>query len=253
MSDLVRFTARQRVEHVSVMLLFTVLVITGMPQKYFEADLSAAVVHALGGVAATRLVHRVAGVLFSATLVLHLAVAAWQISRRELGKLAMVPGLQDYRDAIATLRWYLGLSKEKALFDRYDYRQKFEYWGMVAGSLIMVFTGFALLFPAAVAGLAPGQLIPAARLAHSQEGLMAFLVVIVWHVYNAHLNPDVFPFDRSIFTGRISRHRMLEEHPLELARIEGRPAPVAPAHPTPMHPAGLDPAAPPAEGPPSAA
>ncbi|HET9751509.1 MAG TPA: hypothetical protein VFP52_01055, partial [Myxococcales bacterium] len=120
MSDIVRFSVRQRAEHLFVMVLFTVLVITGMRQKYFEAELSAQVVHALGGVASTRLLHR-------------------------------------------------------------------------------------------AAGLAPGQLIPAARVAHSQEGLMAFLVVIVWHVYNALLGPDVFPFDSSIFTGRISRHRMLEE------------------------------------------
>jgi cytochrome b subunit of formate dehydrogenase len=223
MTDIVRFTARQRAEHFSVMILFTVLVITGMPQKYFEAALSAKVVHALGGIAATRLVHRIAGVLFAGTLVAHLAVAVWQVATRRIGRLAMIPGKQDYRDAVDTLRWYLGLSKEKALFDRYDYRQKFEYWGMVAGSLIMVVTGFSLLFPTAVASLLPGQVIPAAKLAHSQEGLMAFLVVIVWHIYNAHLNPDVFPFDRSIFTGRISRHRMIEEHPLELARIEGRP------------------------------
>jgi hypothetical protein len=44
-------------------------------------------------------------------------------------------------------------------------------------------------------------------------------VVITWHIYNAHLNPDVFPFDRTIFDGRISRHRMEHEHPLELERM----------------------------------
>jgi formate dehydrogenase subunit gamma len=48
---------------------------------------------------------------------------------------------------------------------------------------------------------------------------MAFLVVILWHIYNAHLSPDVFPFDKSIFTGKISLERMEHEHPLELARI----------------------------------
>jgi cytochrome b subunit of formate dehydrogenase len=223
MSDIVRFSVRQRAEHFSVMVFFTVLVITGMPQKYYEASFSAALVHALGGINATRLIHRIAGVLFALTIVAHLAVAIWQVVTRRLTRLAIVPGRQDYRDALATLRWYLGLSKQKPLFDRYDYRQKFEYWGMVAGSMIMVATGFVLLFPVVIGSLVPGQLIPAAQVAHSQEGLMAFLVVIVWHIYNAHLNPDVFPFDWSIFNGKISRHRMLEEHPLELARIEGRP------------------------------
>ena len=55
---------------------------------------------------------------------------------------------------------------------------------------------------------------------------MAFLVVIVWHIYNAHLSPDVFPFDTSIFTGDISVERMHHEHPLELERMvktEGAP------------------------------
>jgi cytochrome b subunit of formate dehydrogenase len=108
-------------------------------------------------------------------------------------------------------------------YDRYDYKQKFEYWGLVAGNIIMVATGFILFFPAETAAFLPGQIIPAAKVAHSNEGLMAFLVITIWHIFNAHLNPDVFPFDGSMFTGKISRERMLHEHPLELARIEGRP------------------------------
>jgi len=107
-------------------------------------------------------------------------------------------------------------------FDRYDYRMKFEYWGLVAGNIIMVLTGFVLYFPTVAARLVPGEIIPAAKVAHSNEGLMAFLVITIWHIYNAHLNPDVFPFDTSIFTGKISRARMLHEHPLELARMEGK-------------------------------
>ncbi len=237
MRDIVRFSVRQRAEHASVMVLFTVLVITGMPQKYYDAAFSGTLVHLMGGVGATRLIHRIAGVLFALTIVAHLGVAIWQVATRRLSQLAIVPRRQDYLDALATLRWYLGLSKQKPLFDRYDYRQKFEYWGMVAGSMIMVATGFVLLFPVVVGSLLPGQLIPAAQVAHSMEGLMAFLVVIVWHIYNAHLNPDVFPFDWSIFNGKISRHRMIEEHPLELARIEGVPVEsIVPKPETPASP-----------------
>ncbi|MGE5047933.1 MAG: formate dehydrogenase subunit gamma [Deltaproteobacteria bacterium] len=218
-----RFSVWQRVEHFVIMVFFTLLVLTGMPQKYFASGFSAKVVAWFGGIDSTRLLHRISGFIFAGLVMAHLAISIWQLATRRLTVLHIVPHKQDYRDAMKTLRYYLGLSKEPARFDRYDYRQKFEYWGMVAGSLIMTFTGFILFWPALVASILPGQLIPAAKVMHSYEGLMAFLVVIVWHLYNAHLSPDVFPFDTSIFTGKISRERMEHEHPLELERIEGKP------------------------------
>ena len=132
----------------------------------------------------------------------------------------MIPGRKDFVDAIKTLRYYLGASEEQARFDRFDYRQKFEYWGLVMGGLLMVATGMVLYFPLVVTRLLPGVAIPIAKVAHSNEGLMAFLVVITWHIYNAHLNPDVFPFDKTIFTGKISLDRMKHEHPLELERLK---------------------------------
>jgi hypothetical protein len=48
---------------------------------------------------------------------------------------------------------------------------------------------------------------------------MAFLVVLTWHLYNAHLAPGVFPFNPTIFTGRISRAHLREHHPLEYERL----------------------------------
>ena len=213
-----RFSLRQRIEHFGVMVVFTLLVVTGMPQKYFTFGFSRLVVQALGGIRTVQLVHRVAGFVFAALVLGHLALAVAETVTRRVQLFSIVPSRKDFRDAVVTVRYYLGLSKEQAFFDRYDYRQKFEYWGMVAGSLIMVFTGLMLFFPTWVARFLPGQLIPAAKMMHSMEGLMAFLVVIVWHIYNAHLNPDVFPFDKSIFTGEISLERMEKEHPLELKR-----------------------------------
>jgi hypothetical protein len=41
-------------------------------------------------------------------------------------------------------------------------------------------------------------------------------------MWNSVFAPEVFPMDTAIFTGKISRERMLHEHPLELARIEGK-------------------------------
>lgn len=216
--SVVRFTRVQRAEHVAVMLLFAVLSVTGLPQKFFDHRWAQVLVGWLGGVDVARWFHRVAGVMFAVLVVAHLSRLIWQVAFGG-SHLSMVPNRQDFRDAIITLRYYLGASDHQARFDRFDYRQKFEYWGLVMGAAVVVSTGIVLLYPLALTSFLPGELVPAAQVAHSNEGLLAFLVVIIWHIYNAHLNPDVFPFDKSIFTGRISRERMRHEHPLEFERL----------------------------------
>ena len=65
-------------------------------------------------------------------------------------------------------------------------------------------------------------MIPAAKAAHSNEALLAFLVIVVWHLYNSIFSPEVFPLDTAIFTGKISVSRMKHEHPLEYERITGQ-------------------------------
>jgi formate dehydrogenase subunit gamma len=225
----VRFSSRQRVEHLLVMLLFIVLAITGFPQKFSDAAWARWLVDAMGGIEVARALHRGAGIAFAVLTFVHLGVAAVLVATGK-SRPSMIPGRKDFVDAITTLKYYLGLTEVQARFDRFDYRQKFEYWGLVMGGILMVGTGLVLYFPLLVTTYLPGVLIPVAKVAHSNEGLMAFLVVLTWHIYNAHLNPDVFPFDKTIFTGKISRHRMEHEHPLELDRLTGKAAATAESH-----------------------
>ena len=214
-----RFSLKQRVEHVLAMGVFTVLCVSGLPQKFYTAGWAEALVGAFGGIDRMRLVHRAAGTALAASTVLHFASALLAVSSRRI-PLRMIPTRKDFGDAVGTLRYYLGASSVHPKFDRFDYRQKFEYWGLVMGNMVMISTGFLLLFPVAATRIVPGVALAAARIAHSNEGLLAFFVISVWHVYNAVLAPEVFPLDTSIFTGRISRERMEHEHPLELARLE---------------------------------
>ena len=226
----VRFTRWQRAQHVMVMSIFILLCLTGLPQKYFDSGWAAPLLRLMGGVDAARWLHRACGLAFTALLVLHvgdLLIRLW----RGTASLAMVPHRRDVTDALTTLRYYVGLGTRQARFDRYDYKQKFEYWGMMLGSFIVVATGLILLYPIAITQWLPAAVVPVAVVAHSSEGLLAFLTIITWHIFNAALTPEVFPLDTTIFTGRISEERMRHEHPLELERLTQGEAAVAQAAP----------------------
>jgi formate dehydrogenase gamma subunit len=215
-----RFSNYRIIEHQLNMTAFAILVITGLSQKFHGYNLSQWIIINLGGVDAVRLIHRYAGVCFTVLTIGHIIIASagvvfwkWPAS--------MVVNRKDFTDAIENIRYYFGTTDHPARCDRYDYKQKFEYWGVVVGGLLMIATGLILWFPAGVVKYLPGELIPAAKAAHTNEALLAFLVIIVWHLYNAIFSPEVFPLDTAIFTGKISVSRMKHEHPLEYERITG--------------------------------
>jgi cytochrome b subunit of formate dehydrogenase len=128
---------------------------------------------------------------------------------------------KDFTDAVDNLKYYFGLTNHPARCDRYDYKQKFEYWGILAGGLIMIGTGLTLWFPIVVARFLPGSIIPAAKALHTNVAMMIFLIISLWHIYNSIFSPEVFPLDTAIFTGRISLDRVMREHPIEFERLFG--------------------------------
>lgn len=215
---LIRFSVRQRLEHVLIMVLFLVLALTGLPQEFFGTRWAQWLIVHLGGIDRVHWVHRCAGIVFALGTLEHISVVVF-LAVTKRSQLSMVPTKRDFQDAIVTLNYYWGASEHQAQFDRFDYRQKFEYWGLFFGGTMMIVTGFILYAPALFTRFVPGELVPAAKVAHSSEGLLAFLIVIIWHIYNAHMSPEVFPFDTSIFTGRVEAERMQKEHPLEYARL----------------------------------
>jgi len=56
---------------------------------------------------------------------------------------------------------------------------------------------------------------------HSSEGLLIFVVLFLWHLYDAHLRPGVFPMDRTWLTGKLTREELQERHPREYERLFG--------------------------------
>jgi cytochrome b subunit of formate dehydrogenase len=218
-----RFSVGQRIQHGVLVLSFTALAVTGLPQRYATTAAGEAAIRLLGGIEAVRVFHRLAAVVLMCAAVYHGFDVAWRVLvlRRPL---SMLPRFQDVLDALATTRYNLGLGASRPRMARYTFEEKLEYWALVWGTLVMIATGFVLWNPVAVAALLPGQVIPASLVAHSGEALLAVLAVIVWHGYGVHVRH----FNRSMLTGSLSEAEMRREHALELEALEAGLGPVAP-------------------------
>lgn len=214
----VRFSLRQRIEHIVLMTLFVALSVTGLVQRFHTFEFSQWIVLGLGGIETTRLVHRIIGLVFTASMLYHFGYLACALLVRH-ARPTIIPNLQDFRDTVAEVKHALGFKTARPRFHRYDYRQKFEYVGLMFGSIVLIVTGAMLMFPILVTRIVPGEVLAAAVQFHGYEATLAVLTIIIWHLYNVMFKPDIFPADTSIFTGKISQKRMVEEHYLEYAEL----------------------------------
>ncbi len=221
--DFVRFNLRQRLEHIVLMITFVVLAVTGLVQRFYTVGIAQSIILGLDGIQTTRLIHRGFALIFTLGIVYHFALITFQYFVKHQ-KLSMLPTLQDFRDIVTELEYGLGLKVERPRFGRYDYRQKFEYLGLIFGSVIITLSGMVLAFPILVTKLLTGQVVAAAVEIHGWEATLAVLTIVVWHLYEVIFKPGIFPADVSIFTGRISRDRMKEEHYLEYLERTKSPA-----------------------------
>ncbi len=216
----VRFDWQQRVQHVLMLTSFTVLAVTGLPQKFDDFAVSQWAIQAMGGLEFTRLVHHVAAWVMLFDCAYHVLYLAWQIgTRRRRDAFSAVMGPQDLRDLWATMRYFLGLSRQKPDFGRFTYLEKFDYFAVFWGIVIIGGSGLVLLFPVAFTRFLPGMAIPIAFTAHSDEAVLAIGWIAVVHMFYAHLAPGVFPFNRSIFTGKVPAEMARRDHPLWFARL----------------------------------
>jgi len=214
----VRFSLNIRVQHLVLAISVLLLIFTGLPIKFHESAWATFLLKLMGGIKVSRIIHRIAAAMLTGVGVYHLFwIIFTKAGRRELFEL--LPKPKDFKDFYINIRYYLGLSKERPKFGRYSYIEKFDYWAVYWGMVIMIGSGLILTFFPYLIGILPKYVFDIAREAHSDEALLATLAIVIWHWYNAHFNPEVFPMNPTIFTGKISKERMLREHPLEYEKL----------------------------------
>jgi len=212
--EFARLTFNQRVQHWVLIASFTTLLVTGLPLASPGSAISRGVITFLGGMGVRAVIHRGAALVLAAICCYHLLLVL--LSRRGYRDFRqLIPGVQDGRDGLQMLKFYLGLSPGPAQFGRYNFIEKFECLAVGWGSVVMIGTGALLWAPHLSLAFLPKWMMDVALIVHGWEAILAFLAIIIWHRYNVHMNPSIFPMSRVWLTGKISLHELRENHPLE--------------------------------------
>jgi cytochrome b subunit of formate dehydrogenase len=213
-----RLSLNLRIQHIVLFVSCIILIITGLPVKFHETGWARFLFSIFGGIKGTSFLHRVGATGLIGVGLYHVLYTIFNKTGRKDFWL-LLPRLQDARDLMRMIKFFLGKSKEKARFGRFSYIEKFDYWAVYWGMVIMIGSGLLLWFEEISLRFVPKFIIDIATEAHSDEALLATLAIIVWHFYNVHFNPDKFPMNKVWWTGKITKHEMLEEHPLEYEEI----------------------------------
>jgi cytochrome b subunit of formate dehydrogenase len=225
-----RFVPFERFLHFLVVTSFLLLVITGMPLKFYYTDWARALFAVLGGAQTARTLHRFGALVTFLYFGLHVASLvgkAWK-GRKSVrdpadGRLrwkrlwgvwfgpdSMMPTWQDWTDFVAHNKWFFGKGP-RPQFDRWTYWEKFDYFAVFWGVFIIGTSGLVMWFPELFTRLMPGWIINIALIIHSDEALLAAGFIFSIHFFNTHFRIEKFPMDTVIFSGRVSKGEMLHE------------------------------------------
>jgi cytochrome b subunit of formate dehydrogenase len=211
----IRMNIHERIQHHLVWSSFVILAITGFMVEFPESWLIYFDPYREEVFYWRGLLHRI----FAGVMILNIVYQAVYLAFSKEGRgyfVDMLPGLKDAKDFVQNMSYYLQRTKEKPLFDRFNYKEKLEYWTGWIGNIIITATGFLLWFQEYF----PKFIFDLSILIHTMEAILASCAIMVWHFYEVHLKPDKFPMSMIFLDGKISEHELEEEHPLQCERIK---------------------------------
>ena len=214
-----RLSLDVRIQHIILMVSTIILIITGLPIKFHELAWAKFFFSTIGGLQVSRILHRVGAAGLIGIALYHLLFLAFSKEGREIFK-ELLPRKKDLKNLWIMLNYFIGRKRERAKFGKFTYVEKFDYWAVYWGMVVMVLSGLILWFLEPTLKIFPKFVADIAKEAHSDEALLATSAIIIWHFYNAHLNPEKFPMNWSWLTGKISEEDQKKEHFLEWVKIQ---------------------------------
>jgi cytochrome b subunit of formate dehydrogenase len=235
-----RMNLAERIQHWLLISTFFLLIITGIPLFFYEFKFFQWFLPTGRSFYIRGIIHRIAAVLMIINLSWHLFYAAFTRRGRHNFK-EMIPRVRDIGDAFEIFGYNTGLTRflrrlglfkkffarhprwlfeKPPLYGRYNFVEKFEYWALGWGSFVMIFTGFFMWNVELSLRFFPLWVHDIFIIIHGYEAILAFLAVIIWHMYNVHLSPEVFPMSKVWLNGKISGKELRLLHPLEYEKIK---------------------------------
>jgi cytochrome b subunit of formate dehydrogenase len=234
-----RMNLAERIQHWLLITTFFLLIITGLPLFFYEFKFFKWLLPSGRAFYIRGLIHRAAALVMIANLIWHLFYTGLtKRGRRNLKE--MIPKFKDIKDAFELFWHNIGITRflyrsgffkkffearpywlfaQTPRYGRYNFIEKFEYWALGWGSVVMIFSGFFMWQVELSLRLFPLWVHDIFVIVHGYEAMLAFLSVIIWHMYNVHLNPEVFPMSKVWLNGQITGKELRLLHPLEYEQV----------------------------------
>lgn len=198
-----RMSPFEKWSHIVLIITFFTLVITGFALKYPETQ-SAKLLFDLGMTEDVRAgLHRLAAVLMTVDFIIFfIYLGAKRRGRRFF--VEVLPKFSDLSEFWQTIKYYIGKQEKPVKYGIFNYAEKFEFWALVWGTMIMMVTGAILWFSKTATDILPSWALGVSRVIHFYEAVLATLAIIIFHLFYVIFHPDEYPLNTSFMTGRLS-------------------------------------------------
>ena len=213
-----RFTRNEYIQHVVLASSFIILAISGFQLKFSDNWITEALFSVGYDESVRRIIHRVAAVIMTVLSVYHALYLVFTSRGRDV-LFGLLPKANDFKLAIQNILYHLNLRKKHPEFDNYTYMEKLEYWALIWGTIVMVYTGIVLWFPTFAPHWTPTWFIKVSEMFHFYEAILATLAIIIWHWFFVIFRPKEYPLSFIAIDGQITIAHYKEEHMLRFKKV----------------------------------
>ena len=214
--EYLRFTRGERWQHWILAFLFIGLVVTGFAFRFSDSWWARWWVGSAGGFAVRDFAHRLFGALFGVLMIAHI-IYMWGTARGRQVQKHLWPVLEDLTGAWNNIRFHLGfISERPRIGGMFDYAEKMEYWALVWGSWVMLLTGLPMWFENWALSIMPLWMLDVMRAVHFYEAILASAAIVLWHFYFVIFDPEYYPLNMSMITGRAHPRDGSDKAPLDI-------------------------------------